>query len=296
MLDEDLKRVEAMHARLQRRPTLIRARQSALKPIRAHFGALAPETISPAYVAAYEDQRRRDGVGERTISIELAYLRAALKRALRAGRIAHAPEITLPQAKARARRRVLSRKELVRLIAAIEDSRRTPLHLRGFVMLSLHTGQRGVHIRNLLWRDVDYEDGFIYFTRSNPHAAENKQTADTPITHGLAPVLREMQRVARTPYVIEWKDKQVGSLKTSFARLAKRAGLTEFHIHDLRRSFATLGAIKDIALEDIASLMNVDQATLRAHYAHGISERTRKQLEQIGDVDAIEDQRTEPEQ
>lgn len=282
VLDADIKRVKEKHAELKRRPVLLKSRESALKPIRAHFGPLPPETIEPTFVSAYEDKRRSEGVSDRTISIELAYFRAALKIAKRKGRVAAIPDIPLPQAKARARKRVLTRKELAGLMAAINDEAKTPLHLKGFVMLSLHTGQRGIHIRNLQWRHVDFDEGLILFTRSNPHAADTKQTADMPITRGLLPVLEKMQRAARTKYVIEWKDKQVGSLKTAFHKLAERAKLDDFHIHDLRRSFATLGAMKDIPIEQLAQVMNVDAGTLRAHYAHGISDRTRKLIEQIG--------------
>jgi len=297
VLDMDLERIAAKHAKLKRRPALLKERKRMLNPIREHFGSLAPENIAGAYITDYEDKRRKQGVSDRTISIELAYLRAALKEAKRKSKIASVPEILLPEPKARARRRVLTRKELARLMAAINDQEKTPLHLKGFVMISLHTGQRGIHIRNLLWEHV--EDGMLMFTLSNPNAAENKQCADMPITLGLAPVLEEMRRVARTPWVIEFElppsrkrrvktpkgREQVaplGSLKTAFAKLAERAALPDFHIHDLRRSFATLGAIKNIPLADLANLMNVDQRTLRAHYSHGISDQTRKMIERIG--------------
>lgn len=303
VLDMDLKRVEAKHKELKRRPALLQERKRMLKPVREHFGALAPEIIAAAYQTEYEDKRRREGVSDRTISLELAYLRAALKEAKRKGKIASIPDIVLPQPKARARRRVLTRKELARLMAAISDQSLTSLHLKGFVMLSLHTGQRGIHIRNLRWEHVDLDDGMIYFTLSNPNAAENKQTADMPITRGLLPVLQEMRRVARSPFVIEYQrqvsakprkmrkaemspppiqDQPLGSLKTAFENLAERAGLVNFHIHDIRRSFATLGAIADIPIEQLAGLMNVDARTLRQHYAHGISDQTRKMIERIG--------------
>lgn len=299
VLDEDLKRIEAQHKDKKRRPELLKERRRMLNPVRAHFGTLAPENVAAAYVTSYEDKRREAGVSDRTISIELAYLRAALKSAKRKGRISAAPDIVLPQPKARSRRRVLTRKELQRLMAAISDQTQTALHLKGFVMISLHTGQRGIHIRNLKWEDVDVDDGMIHFTRSNPHAAENKQCADMPITRGLLPVLEEMRAAARTPYVIEYEQppsrkrrvknpkgkKQegaLGSLRKSFAKLAERAQLDDFHIHDIRRSFATLGAIADIPIEQIADLMNVDPKTLKQHYRHGISDQTRKMIERIG--------------
>ena len=83
-------------------------------------------------------------------------------------------------------------------MAALKDPE-TPLHLRGFVMISLHTGQLGVHVRNLKWSDVDFDEGWLYFTRSNPDAADNKQCADMVVTRGLAPVLLELQAAARPP-------------------------------------------------------------------------------------------------
>lgn len=299
VLDEDLKRVAAQHKEKKRRPVLLKERTRMLKPIRAHFGTLAPENVAAAYVASYEDKRRGEGVSDRTISLELAYLRAALKKAKQKGRISSAPEIVLPQAKSRRRKRVLTRKELTRLMAAINDQEKTPLHVKGFVMISLHTGQRGIHIRQLRWEDVDFDEGMILFTRSNPNAAENKQCADMPITRGLMPVLEEMRRVARTPWVIEFElppsrkrsvknpkgKKQtdaIGSIKTAFPKLAERAGLADFHVHDIRRSFATLGAIADIPIEQLADLMNLDPATLKAHYRHGVSDQTRKMIERIG--------------
>lgn len=299
VLDLDLKRVEGKHKELKRRESLLKERRRAVDRIRQHFGTLAPENIAASYVSSYTDARRKDGVGDRTISIELAYLRVALNKALEAGKISSAPKIVLPQPKARSRRRVLTRKELSRLMAEISDQTRTPLHLKGFVMISLHTGQRGIHIRNLLWEHVDEDEGMIYFTLSNPNAADNKQTADMPITRGLLPVLQEMRRVARSPFVIEYQqqvstkpgkaktpalsqDAPIGSLKTAFESLVERVGLENFHIHDIRRSFATLGAIADIPLEQIAGLMNIDQKTLRAHYAHGISDQTRRLIERIG--------------
>lgn len=282
VLDLDIERMEASHKANKRRPVLLQNRKLALNPIRAHFGALAPETIEPAYVDDYIAKRAKQGVGPRTISIELAYFRAAGKNALRKKLITAFPDIVLPQAKAKSRRRVLSKTELARLMVAVKEER-TPLHLRGFVVLSLHTGQRGVHIKALRWDHVDMGELMILFTRSNPDAADNKQCADMPITRGLGPVLEELRAAARTDFVIEWEGAPVASLKTAFGKLTARAGLADFHIHDLRRSFATLGGMKDIPIEEIAGLMNLDKGTLRAHYQHGIADRTRKLIERIGE-------------
>ena len=283
VLDADIKRKADDHARTVRATKLLRSRISALKPIRAHFGALNPEMIEPNYIDDYIDKRRAS-VSDRTVSIELAYFRAALKHALDKKRITAAPAITLPQARAKARRRTLKRAEMERLVEAI-SAPETPLHLRGFVALSVFTGQRGVHVRALKWEHVDFDEGQIYFTLSNPHAAENKQCEDIPIARALLPYLIELREAARSTSVIEWDGKPVLSLKRAWANLIKRADLADLHVHDLRRSFATIAARAGAKLGDVAALMNLDEKTLRRHYAHGAPERVRALIERIGGSD-----------
>jgi integrase len=262
---------------------LAKARVSALREVRAHFGPLAPEAISPSYVEEYVTKRRKE-VSKRTVSIELAWFRSALRRALKAETITAAPRITLPQAKAKARRRVLSRAEMARLLEALNGPQ-TPLHVAGFVALSIYTGQRSIHVKALQWRDVDLDEGMLYFTRSNPKAAENKQTEDVPIAKALLPYLERLRKAARTDFVIEWEDAPVASLKRSWASLLKRANITDLRIHDLRRSFATFAATAGASLSDVAALMNLDEDTLRRHYSHG-SPIGRHIIEKIGGGDA----------
>lgn len=278
VLDADLEHLRREGRAKGGNPALIVKRASALKPIRAHFGALAPEDIQAGFVRLYIDRRRKT-VGDRTISIELAYLRAALRRAADDGRIKSAPKIKVPQARAKARTRVLTWPEMERLREALRSA---PLHLRGFVLLSMYTGQRGVHIRALRWEHVDFEAGWIWFTRSNPAAAENKLCADAPIPEALAPHLVEMKRAARSPWVIEWEGGRVGSLRRSFATLLREADVTGVHIHDLRRSFATLMGALDVDLGLLADFMNLDRKTLRRHYAHGASGAVGDAIRRIG--------------
>lgn len=71
--------------------------------------------------------------------------------------------------------------------------------------------------------------------------------------------LEEIQKVARTPYVIEYRDKPVGDLKTGFAALVKRAGLEDVHIHDLRRTAATLALQAGRSTRDRATQAQTQQ-------------------------------------
>lgn len=280
-----LEELERRHKGAKRDPARIEARRSALRLVLDHFGPLPPAKVKPAIVLDYINQRRASNVSDRTISIELAYLRAALNYAVETGALDHAPKIRLPQPKARARRRVLTDAEMQRLMAALPNA---PLHLRLFVLISVYTGQRGVHVRALRWEHVDLEAGWFRFEAANPSAAENKQTADSRIPPGMRDALALAQRAARTPFVIEWEGKPVASVKRAWATLCKEAELDDLHIHDLRRSFASIMARAGLPLDAIADHMNLDRRTLRLHYAHGASSDVQQAVDRMSEVAKIE--------
>jgi integrase len=272
---------------------------SALKPIRAHFGALPPAQAtaeSPAagisaeyvrqYVAARMASPRQRGnrtkdadapstvdragtVGDRTVSIELAYLRAALKRAADEGEIEKKtlPTIKLPRGLARARKRTLKRTEFRTFMAEL-FAPKTPRHLRVLVMLGILTSQRSKTLKAGRWPLVDYDEGFIRWTETDPDVADNKRIQDTPLTPDMARWLMEVQADALSEYIVEWNGRPVGSVKTAWRALLKRAGLKDVRIHDLRRSAATIALNAGGDIKRIALLLNDDEATVRRNYAH----------------------------
>lgn len=251
--------------------------ESALRPVRAHFGPLPPDEVTPAYVRKYATERRaqprragaKEGsVSDRAISIELAYLRAALRFGEFEEMIARAPKIKLMKnAGIRRRKRFLTEDEIARLVAATNDPATDP-HLRLIVTLALMTAQRGVAIRALKWEHVDWRAGVIWFSRTDPDPAANKSRQDIPLTESLRHVLERARKVARTPWVIEWRDGPVQSVKKGFAALVKRAGLADVTFHDLRRTVASQGLRRGHSFSRVAALLGDDERVVREHYAH----------------------------
>lgn len=258
------------------------ALESALVPIRPHFGKLAPEEITPAVVREYTRDRRKakkrrgvrgggtvEGKGtvsDRAISVELAYLRAALKWGAAEKWYEEAPFIKLPPgAGVNVRTRSLTRDEVRQLLDATKHPDTAP-HIRTFVLLALSTAQRGVAIRNLKWSQVDFDGNTIWFSKTG--GSNNKRRANVPMVPPLRERLEEIQKVARTPYVIEYRDKKVDDLKTGFAALVKRAGLEDVHIHDLRRTAATLALQAGRSFSEVAAMLKQNVEVTQAHYAH----------------------------
>jgi integrase len=268
-LDAYVAAKRADHARKGRAPAVTKNLESKVARVRAFFGEVHPDELSAGLIDAYVEARRGDGVQDVSISSDLAYLRAALMRAWRRREIAMRPVVSTPGG-AKPRKRALTRRELRTLAAALLDAE-TPLHLRTYVTLSLLTGQRGRHIRPLRWADVDFGEGMVWFSRSNPDAAANKQCSDVPMTEALARLLMDIREAARSHYVIEYQGRPLprhDSLKRSWGNLRQRAGLPDLQMRDLRRSVATLAAEGGASLSAVAALLNNDEAITRRHYAH----------------------------
>jgi len=259
---------------------------SALIPIRATFGVLEPDEITPTLVRGYVSDRSKqpkrrgarngkvvaaDGlVGKRMISVELAYLRAALKWAEHEKWIEDAPFIKLPAgAGVRARKRALSAQEAATLLIATRHPDTMP-HIRTFVLLALATGQRGNAVRDLTWSQVDFERGTIFFSETGRADVTNKRRADVKMVASLAAHLMEVKKMSRSKggFVIEYRGQRVRDVKTGFANLVARAGLADVNIHDLRRTAATLAIEGGRSFAEVATMLRQNVEVTQAHYAH----------------------------
>ena len=252
----------------------IRGIESALRPIRAHFGALQPDAITPAYVRAYVARRRKSArqtrgpglVSDRRIAIELAHLRAALRWAERERWIDRAPPISVP-AGSKARTRYLTGDEITRLQAALTDAA-TPPHLRLFVVLAMATGQRSGAIRALRWEHIDLERGIIWFSRTEERASANKRRQDVPLSAALRRVLEAARAAADGDHVVSYQGAPVAQVARSWRALLARAGLADVRIHDLRRTVATVALANGATFAEVAALLSDDERIVRRHYAH----------------------------
>lgn len=246
---------------------------TALRFMKSEYGGLEPLQITPPLMRDYLLKRKAGELGDRPVSdraasLELAYLRAALRLAQHDGKIALAPRIILPRnAGVRRRKRFLSVGEAKKLMVAVKDPA-TAFHIRVFVELALLTAQRGVAIRELKWEHVDFEAGVIWFSKTDPNPANNKKRPDMPLTPPLLRALMPARAVAKTDWVIEYRERPVKSVKTGFAAVVRRAGLKGVGIHDLRRTVATLLLHGGADVREVAMMLGDDERIVRAHYAH----------------------------
>mgnify|MGYP000877019765 FL=1 len=167
-----------------------------------------------------------------------------------------------------AKERFLSEDELTRLSKALEEAETIGLpwtfrehakakhrpkseekqreilspHVTGAIRLLLLTGCRLREILHLRWNEVDFERGLLLL----PDSKTGRKTVF--LSDAALEVLQNLPRVGR--YVIAGAnpDKPRADLKRPWQRIAQHAELQDVRLHDLRHTFASIGAAQGMSL------------------------------------------------
>src|SRR5205814_1059827 len=124
-----------------------------LKPLRQHFGKLAPATIDEATIKEYIVRRLRAKAARATIKYELALLHRMLFLVRkRLGGMPDFPTFTVGD---NARKGFCNEQEIERVISHL------PAHLKPLVRALYVTGWRSNEMKHLEWRNVDFADGAL---------------------------------------------------------------------------------------------------------------------------------------
>jgi integrase len=176
------------------------------------------------------------------------------------------------------RERFLSSDELARLGEAFRRLELEGRHGSGIAALRLllFTGARLREILNLRWESVDLERGMLFL----PDSKTGRKTIVLS-----APAIAVLESLDHEGiYVIEGKnaDQPSSDLKKPWAAATKRAGLPNLRIHDLRHSFASVGAGAGLGLPIVGKLLGHSQAATTERYAHLDADPVRRAADVIG--------------
>jgi integrase len=161
-----------------------------------------------------------------------------------------------------------------------EDSRRAMLDpfAVAAIRLLILTGARLREILHTCWEHVDFERGVIFLADS--------KTGKKPIYLSAASlaILASLPRIEGNHFVIpgERPGQPRVDLKRPWAAVSKTAGLKGLRIHDLRHSFASIGAGASLGLPIIGKLLGHTQAATTHRYAHLDADPMRRAAETIG--------------
>ena len=215
------------------------------------------------------------GAANRTV----ASLSAILSFAVNRGLLRHNPAMGVKRYKNGHKERFLSPAELARLGEALTQAERdgeNPYAVAAIRLLML-SGCRRNEVLSLEWDWIDFERAALRLPDS--------KTGAKVVALG-APALELLQSLPRidgNPHVIP---SAVGNghfvgLQKVWARIRARAGLSDVRLHDLRHSFASVGAASGDRLYVIGKLLGHKQSVTTQRYAHLADDPLRAAADRI---------------
>jgi integrase len=178
----------------------------------------------------------------------------------------------------RGRVRFLSEDERERLLV---ECRKHP-DLYAAVLLALTTGARRMEIMGLSWAQVDLGRRVITLEDT-----KNGERRPLPIVGPTLDILREWAKVRRLDTDLLFPGrldpKQPLDLRTPWETALKRAGIENFHWHDLRHTTASYLAMNGAGLQEIAAILGHKTLAMVKRYAHLSHEHVAGVMEDMAD-------------
>lgn len=128
----------------------------------------------------------------------------------------------------------------------------------------IFTGARLREILDAKWDYVDWERGIMFLPDSK---AGRKPLY---LSAAVLSLLKELSRVKGNPHIIPGAKKGAprADLKKPWNAIRRSAGLSDVRIHDLRHTYASIGAGASLGLPVIGKLLGHSQPATTARYAH----------------------------
>jgi integrase len=258
---------------LPTKPKQAKAQKQQLEWWKEQMGAYALADVTPALIVQYRDELasgityRGTPRGPATVVRYMAALSHAFTIAVNEWQwLEDSPMRKVKKPKeSRGRVRFLDDDERAKLLQACKESSNEWLYM--CVILALSTGMRQSELMGLKWSDVNLKDRYIIL-----HETKNGERRRVPLTGHALELLQEHAKVRRldTPLLFPGKthkDRPI-DLRKPFETALKRAGITDFHWHDLRHCTASYLAMGGASLAEIAEILGHKTLQMVKRYAH----------------------------
>ena len=179
------------------------------------------------------------------------------------------------------RERFLSPRELARLgiaLARAERNQSASPYALAAIRLLIFTGCRRNEILTLPWKDVILDKAMLLLPETKTGARPVYLSAPA------LSVFSSLTRVANNPFVIvgEREGKHLVNLRKVWLRICKVARLKDVRIHDLRHSFASVGAAGGVPLQMVGKLLGHSKTATTERYSHLAADPVKAANEAMG--------------
>lgn len=176
------------------------------------------------------------------------------------------------------RHRYLSCDELRSFLNALDAER--SLSLADALRFLLMTGTRRSEVLQARWGAIDLERKQWYL----PHT-KNGKSRFVFLNDAAVALLRSRPRIEGSVYVFPGKTGlPIVNPYKGFHRAMVRAGISDFRIHDLRHSFASLAINNGATLYEVQHLLGHSDSKTTQRYAHVASANLRKASAHVSEI------------
>jgi len=243
--------------------------ETSLKKLMPVFGHLKLSEVTTELISGYRDERLKI-VKPATVYQELALLRRMFNVARKVWKWTKenpVADISFSVGNENARDRWLTTEEEQNLISKATN----PIWLRPLLITALHTGMRRGEILNLKWQDIDFVRKILTI-----HKSKNGEKRSIPLSQTLYHTLKNIKvvNISGTVFPIS-----VRSLREAFDMTLEKAGIRDFHFHDLRHTFATQLVQRGQDLYKVKELLGHKSISVTVRYAHHYPESLRTSVE-----------------
>ncbi len=245
------------------------------------LGAYTLADLTPAAINdALRELAEKRQLGPQSVAHYRQALASVLSQAVKTwGWMEQTPMHRVPKpALPRGRVRYLSDGERERLLAACKESTNEDLYLA--VLLALTTGGRQAETMGATWKQIDLQRATLQL--------EETKNGSRRALHLTAPVLALLQERAKVRRIdsdllfpSRANPRKPVDLRQPWEQALKRAGIEDFHWHDLRHTFASYAAMNGATLPELAALLGHKTLAMVQRYAHLSPAHTAKIAERV---------------
>lgn len=254
---------------------------ASVKYYEGHFRYFYGKRIDEKTIESYrvsrgsEKSKRGTMTSDSTINRELQYLRAAFNQA----GIKPNPFDKFQRSRESERVRYLGHDEMVALLEAASKSQNE--HLSVIIETAILTGMRKMEILKLHRDKVDFNLNTIFVPSSQDKTHKNKTI---PVPEQLKPAFKILATRSESGFLFENPSsrKHYTDIKNAWRGALRRAGIKDFHFHDLRHTFATYSIIVSNDLRSVQEILGHSRLTTTQKYAHVMMKQKAKLVKSTG--------------
>ena len=279
-------------------PATERSYKLAITQLTRDFGKQLLCDLSGEDLAAFQTRRKRDGVSNRTVNLEMGVLRSILRRYRMWEAIAADVDFLKESASPG---RALTQEEETALLDAASKSRCRSLY--PVIMLAINTGMRTSEIRGLTWGQVDFFANTLIVGKSKTVAGtgrmiplNSRAVAVLTHWHGLFPEVQPDHHVfPHEKYGLAGNDRKqcayeviptepMHRWKVAWESARKKANVS-CRFHDLRHTFISRLAESHASDSTVMALAGHVSRAMMERYSHIRMEAKRKAVDTLSGKD-----------